>query len=574
MEPTKTQRPNRILTAAVLGTLAAGLVFYWATSRLQATRLHQMVRSDLPVLDLELEFIDAQGEKVPPDRTRLGGKPPEPRAKTPEPSPEECPELVGGDRTWGLQPSLDEKRPDHCPKTARWKVRRHPVAFSLYFLDGPRLLSFLENDPRAKELVGSKLVQGLFYDPIHAGRVRARDLQLEGIEGAVLSTLFREALAARAELHYDMSHGRKGFVFSFVRNECPFASRLLPLIGARLARSGYRIPSLKEPVLEMRIGPQRLFLTQVEDRVYLANSLEGLLNVLESLPPRPVDLPKTPLVLTMRGEAFLEKVLPVLFGSETWQAHLGIGLSAEDPGVVEFPLGKAARHLSPRIFKGVLAGIPRDVFASAAAGFHIPPDMTPEQWRRLAVEGPGEPSGNLPGEAGVALVWDLSSQDGPITQVGLAVAAQTAPDKAEGFKRYLADPELTAVCGGGTVFLAASSRNLLVRMKESCEAQSLSVLDWDRGPVRDELEKAQVFVSLNPGAGLKELLLAGGAKAGDTGDFAPEWKQQYEKAKEAMRFEGEWVSRALPVLAYAGSGGLPNEPARLKQVRVREGGSR
>ena len=44
-----------------------------------------------------------------------------------------------------------------------------------------------------------------------------------------------------------------------------------------------------------------------------------------------------------------------------------------------------------------------------------------------------------------------------------------------------------------------------------------------------------------------------GAKRADAGEFEPEWKQQYEKAKEAMRTDSEKVFRGLPILAYAGS---------------------
>ncbi|NJL59833.1 MAG: hypothetical protein HC887_09505 [Desulfobacteraceae bacterium] len=129
-------------------------------------------------------------------------------------------------------------------------------------------------------------------------------------------------------------------MFSFVRGECPYASKTLPMIVRFLARSGFTVPGMAEPILEMKVGLQRLFLTQYEDRVYLSNGLEALLNVIESVPP-PKEMPKLPLVFTVRSEAFMENdVLPVIIGQETWEGHLGFGLSAQDFGALQVSSGK------------------------------------------------------------------------------------------------------------------------------------------------------------------------------------------------------------------------------------------
>ena len=346
----------------------------------------------------------------------------------------------------------------------------------------------LTKTARVKELFQTRFFQGIFYEPLHSASVRAEDLNLEGLEGAFLARLIREALQAHGELHYDISHGKKGVVFSFVRDECAFASKALPVAVRVLARSGYRIPKLQEPILEMRIGLQRVFLTQYGDRVYLANGLEGLLNVIESLRPPEKNLPKTPLALTIRTEAFVDKLLPVMVGQPTWAVNLGLGLSEEAPGVLQFAPGKFAGHLRPKLFKGVLAGIPHDAFAAVSTSFYLAPNMTSEEWKRLATQGPEGPAQNRPEEAGVALLWDLTSAEEQSSNVGIVIANQTTPDEIEKFKQYFADPKLTAECGGGTVFLAATSRNLLSRMKESCEPQSLSVLDWERGARTKDIE--------------------------------------------------------------------------------------
>ena len=152
-------------------------------------------------------------------------------------------------------------------------------------------------------------------------------------------------------------------------------------------------------------------------------------------------------------------------------------------------------------------------------------------------------------EAGVAILWDFNADYDPPSHMGVVIANQTSPDEVDDFRRYFTDRDLTASCGGGTVFLAATSRGLLTRMKEACDRQSLSVLDWERGAKTETLHSAQLLLFMDPGTAMRELFLAGGAKRADAGEFAPEWKQQYEKAKEAMRTDSEKVFRVLPILA-------------------------
>jgi hypothetical protein len=254
--------------------------------------------------------------------------------------------------------------------------------------------------------------------------------------------------------------------------------------------------------------------------------------------------------------------------------NFGLGLSEESPGLLQFAGGKFAKHLRPRLFHGVLASIPHDVFAAAATSAYLPPDMNVQEWQLLAANGPGNRKSDGPEEAGFALLWDFSSEGDKLTNIGVVIANQKTPDEIEGFRHYFADPELTAECGGGTVFLAATSQTLLTRMKEACGGQSLSVLDWERGAKRKAYETSQFLLFMNPGVGLRELSLAGGAKSGDAGEFEPEWKQLYEQAKEVMRADGELVFGRLPIVAYTGNAVRTEDLVQLKGFTVKQGASR
>ncbi len=522
------------------------------------------------MLDLQLQFIDINSDEVPAKETRLAGEITV-TEKAPGPGTDACPEIKGGDIRGGADVKAGDKLAAKCSKTVRWYVKRHPIGLSLYFAEPRKVLSYVEKNGAFNEIWQSRFIQGILHDPLRNASIRAQDLGLQGLEGTFIATLIKESIAAHGQLHYDVVHGRKGFVYSFVRNECPYASKALPVIARVLARSGYKVPKLKEPILEMRIGLQRVFITEYETRVYVANGLEALFNVIENMQTPGTDMPNSPVVLALRGDAFVDNLLPVMTGQPAFEIDLGFGLSKESPDVLRFPAGKFGRHLRPKIFKGVFAGIPHDAFAAAVTSFYLPPDMSPDQWRHLATEGPGDQPANGPEESGIAFIWDLSSEGQEITNMGVVIASQTSPDDVHRFKNFFVNPRLTADCGGGTVFLAATSNPLLTRMKEACERQSLSVLDWERGSLTEEFSAKQFLFFLNPGTGMRELFLAGGAKSNDQEDTRNQWKEHYEKAKAGMRADSEKVFGGLPVFAYSGNVTPTEKTVELKGVNVRQG---
>jgi len=445
------------------------------------------------------------------------------------------------------------------------------VGLSLFFIKPETILPLFAKEGPVKTLWESRFVQGLLREPLQSGRVRAEDLGLQGLEGAFLEKLVKEALSADGILHYDFIHGDKGFVFSFVRNKCFYAATALPVIAAKLARSGYQVPGIEEPVLEMHVGLQRFFLCQHKERVYLANGLEALLNVVDQEAPLEKDGPKTPLVLSLRAEAFLDKLVPALAGKPGFHLNLGIDFSETDPGALRFDSGKYADSLRPGLFKGVPASIPQDVFAAVVTSFHFSPGLTDEEWRELAENGVKEPAAKEPTESGVAILWDLSAEEPGITGVGVAIANQTAPGNVEELNRYFKNKELTGSCGGGTVYLAATNKNLLLRMQETCERRSMSILDLERGQKSSLYSTAQLSMLVNPGGGLRELLLAGGAAASAGTDFEPQWKQELEKAKARLYAEGKTVFGGLPILGYAGNAEPGAQTVELKGFTVKQG---
>jgi hypothetical protein len=569
VESTITGKSKTLIKVAVFSALLVSLLLFLIYKGLHGLSLGSLVKNDLPMLNLDLQFIDLNGEDVPADLTKLAsettasGKPTAAGNKV-------CPEIEGGD-TGGSSGQTDEQTPKDCPKTATWYVKRHPIGVSLSFNDPQRLRSFFESNQSFKEIWQSRFVQGVLHDPLRSASIRAENLGLQELEGTFLTTLIKESLAAHARLDYDMVHGREGFVYSFIRSECPYAAKALPVIARVLVRSGYTTEKLDEPILEMRIGLQRVFITEYQSRIFLANGLEALLNVLESSRSPGRETESAPVMLSVDGEAFIEKFLQVMTGEPAFRIDLGFGLDRDSADFLSFPAGKYTGHLRPKIFKGVFAGIPHDVFSAAVTSFYLPPDMTSEEWRRLAKEGPAEQPSNGPEEGGLAFIWDLSSQSDEITEMGVVIATQSSPEAAEQLAGYFTNPGLTAECGGGTVFLAATSEMLLTRMKESCERQSLSMLDWERGAHAGQSGSQQLLFFMNPGAGMRELFLAGGAGSSDLETAGEPWKVQYEQSKTVMRDDGEKIFSALPIFAYSGNVPATAKKVRLNGVKVRQG---
>jgi hypothetical protein len=545
--------------------VAAGVLL---TRKAAETPLAKLVKPDLPMLELRVKTRDLDGDDLTAEESRIADGREAPVAT------EHCPALVGGDDASATTASSSTPRPADCPRVATWYVKTHPIALSLYFEQGKELLAWYDGHPEARELARSRFVQGLFQGLWNSLKVKAEDLKLEGLQGEFMNTLVREAIAAHGQLHYDLVHGREGWVLSFRRGDSAYAVKALPVMASLLASSGYKLAKLPAPVLEMRVGLQRFFLTEYQDRVYLAHGLEALLNVIESLTPPAGGIPDAPASLTLRAEVFVDKILPVMAGTDSLDLTVRFALKDGELGSLSLPAGPWTRHLHARIFEGVLAAIPHDSFAAVATSLRLPATWTEQDWRKLATDGPAPQAESAPEESGFAVVWDFDGQDSPAGAVGVIVANQTEPQATGAYQQYLRKTDLSAECGGGALFLAATSERLLNRMKESCARQSLSPLDWERGAAKQRYSSAQLAAFVNPGTGLKELFLAGGAAGDeDAGDFAPRWKQDYEKAKAAMRKDGDTLFGRLPILAYAGRAG-GGQTVTLEGFAVSQGGGK
>lgn len=541
MEPLTPSKRLIVISVAVALTATAGVVAY---RQLSKAPLSGMLRADLPMLDLTVKLRDTDDQDLDSAGSRIGS------SDEPPAGDEHCPALSGGDISSATVASSEVQRPTDCPRQAAWYIKKHPVAFTLYFNQGEAFLAWWDSQPQIKTLVDNRFSQGLLFGLLQSLKVKAEQLNLQGLQGEFLAHLLRDAIAANAELHYDMAHGNRGWVLSYLRGDSEFAEQALPAMAGLLASSGYRIAKLPEPILEMKVGFQQFFLTEYQHRLYLAQSLEALLNVIDSVEPL-YKHSSAPLNLTVRAEAFIANLLPMLTGSPNLDAQFDFDLKDGKLGALTLPTGPWSKQLHDKLFEGVLASIPHDAFAAAAASIQLPPTLTADDWRKFAEEGPSQAAPNQePG--GLAVVWDFAA-DNPRGAVGVIVANPNQPQASQAYQQYLRNAELSSECAGGSVFLAATSQGLLTRMKEACAHQSLSPLDWQRGAEKQRLQSAQVMTFVNPGAGIRELFLAGGAgNAQDANDFAPRWQQDYEKAKAAMREDGDKLFGSLPIFSYAG----------------------
>ncbi|MDT4329910.1 hypothetical protein ACQE3E_04095 [Methylomonas sp. MED-D] len=542
MEPLTPAKRLTAMAAAAALVVTAGVVAY---RQLTEKPLGQLTRAGLPMLDLAVQLTDADGNVLVAEGSRVANGEPAPEGD------ERCPALSGGDIASATAVDASVPRAGDCPRRAAWYVKKHPVALTLRFNDGAAFLNWWDRQPRLQALADDRFVHGLFFGLLQSLKVRAEQLNLDGLQGEFLQQLLRDALGADAELHYDMAHASQGWVLSYRRSASRYSDRAMPALAGLLAASGYRVGKLPQPILETRIGPQKLFFTEYQGRVYLAQGLEALLNVIDSVAPQ-TQAGAAPLSLTLRAEAFVGHLLPVFVGAAEYPLRWDFALTEGELGVLQLPPALWQTRLHGQLFEGVLASMPHDAFAGVAASLALPPTWTLDDWRGLATDGPATAPPS-PEPAGIALIWDFNA-DSPAGAVGVIVANPGQPQASAAYVQYLKNPDLSAECAGGSLFLAASSESLLTRMKDACARQSLSPLDWQRGAEKSRWQAAQLAAFVNPGAGLRELFLAGGAgeTAQDSNEFAPRWQQDYANAKAAMRRDGDKLFAGLPIFSYAG----------------------
>lgn len=535
-------RPGlRAVAVALAVLLVAVLVVEVGLRRTPASRL---LGADTPLVRLSVEVVGDDGAPVPAGSSRLGGGAP---SATPSPAATAA--------SGAAVPSPSEP----AAQVVALKVERAPIAISIHALRGAELLSWLETNPAASEVLRSDLVQGMLTDVLRTLRVRAEDLKMPEAKGAFLAALARDVVSAGGALHYDPSRGRRGFVVSFERARSAIAGRLLPVALRTLARRELVVDRASLSIVEVLVGEQTLFVTERDGIVYVASSLPAVLNAIE-VGPLPAPVGAGTVAVTVRAEAWLQNLLPLAVGSKEWAATWTIDLAKPGgAGSVTTSGGTMFGYLAPAIDDVVLGAIPRDAFAAAAASVPFPKEMSAEDWNRLAHEGLKRAAHAGAAPAGVGVVWDLSQKNASLSEIGVIVR-RPAGGESPRLGGYVGKDVFTAGCADDAVWLAATSELLLTRMREACDRQSPSMIDARR-EVEQATQGAQLFAALNLAPGVRELLDAGAAAASGLRDrsltqgatTSPEWKQQYLRAVDRARGAAAATLEGLPLLVFQGT---------------------
>jgi hypothetical protein len=541
------------LAVLVVGAVVASLA-------LRQTRIDRFVPPGTPRVRLHVAVLDSERKEVAPADSRLADATPPATDTAPVESPTTtAPSAVQPVSTGGGRPVAGPGEPPERDATV--KLTRAPIGLSIYVLDDRALVAWATENPTAREVLSSELVRGAFQDALRTTRVRGEDLKMgSDVQGAFLLPVLRDVLGADAALHYDASQGRRGWVLSFRRGGAPLASRLLPPVLGALARRTYRLAKPDLSVVEVLVGEQPLFLAETDGIVHVGTSLRGVLQVIEVGPlPAPSGARGT-LAVTVRAEAWVQNLLPLVTGSREFQTTWSVDLArADSAGSIATSGATIFAHLRPALPPGVLAAVPRDAFAAVAASLPVPLGLTPDDWNRVAHD--GIPAAKAPGRdpAGIALVWELSEKSASLSEVGVAVQPGGGEVDAE-LSGYLRPGVAHDTCAGGSVWLAATTELLLTRMRESCERQSASLLDWRSGRGG---EPGQLVLLVDPRVGFAEMLTAGIGAASQERETAsfndppndPEWKRRYLDAIGRARASGDATVARLPALVYEGKAG-------------------
>ena len=561
MEEIPPKRRNyQIALITALATLGACLFLWQLAGKQPISGLR--AASAVPGVQVKLSITDIHREQIAADKTRfkIDNAAAAPAAsQTPAATP---PPLPPG------------KHPSPTPelKQISLSLIKRPPSLSIGFGSGRAMLDWFDNSVAAKSFLESDVIQGIFRDVMATLQVRTDDLELSGMRGLTIMTMFREAVAAHGAVHYDMYEGRQGFTFNFVRSEAPILSRFLPLLTSAVRRHSYNVPGLNNPVVELSLGKQLLLLTEDKKRVYVSNGIKALLNVLDTPGINEVSPNSEDLVMaTVRAETILDKLLPIIAGSQHWNSSIVLNFAGK-PAAPELSLAfdpaKAFAFLRPQISPAVLSAIPQNVFASAAASFAIPPEMTADDWSNVALDKISAPQAAT-AEGGVALIWDLSAKKDPgLSNVGVVIYMPDPDSAAMKLSDYFNEEQtFFEECENGKIWLASSDELLLTRMKEACARQSSSLLNWFEDGSLKKIEAApQLVFSFTPAVGFDETFTAGRAAPGGgeeteaAGEEGSEenstkpasWKQAYQDAVERSSAASKKFSSTLPAFVFLG----------------------
>jgi hypothetical protein len=530
--PARRSGKRRLVVAAGIAAAVAALAWF-GLHRISSAPL---TVAGVPRINLAVSVIDREGA---------------PAETTPTPTADRTPASAD---FWRPRPTptLEPAERDESIELAR-----APIAVSVYVLDGGSLLAWASSNPSARAILDSELVQGMSKDVLRAIRVRGEDLKLQGVQGPFLDALARDVISANAVIHYDHSRGRRGYVLAFERGRSSLAGRLLPLIVGAVGKREYRVGSLGVSIIEIVLGPQRLFVTERGGEVYLGSSVAALLNLILESPPPPSGAQGT-IAVTARAEAWLRDLVPATTGQDhfdlTWTADLR---EKNSPGEIRAGSAEFFGLLQPSLDQAVLSAMPRDAFAVVAASVPFPHAQASDDRQRFEAD-PGAKS------AGIAIAWDFELTDKLRTQVGVAALARR-DEEQPALASLVSDGAFSDQCAGGAVLLAATSELLLTRMREACNGQSIG-LD-DRIPAGNEAP--QIVLAVAAGDALVQVLDRGIGVAkeerisgipNDAG--VADWRKKYDEAVEHARDSAVKTLAALPNVVFTGR--ATNQGAVLK----------
>ena len=546
---------------------------------LKAYSLRDSLGSDVPVLDLHVAYYDSAGVLLAGGgESSLKGGDVKVASEAPVQGKSDnqstqggsknstCPSVSGGDLRRSALPSHPEDgdgNPISCDLSAQWNVYRHPVALSLFIKDGGAVIDWYEQNSSFSSLRETPLWKGLTEALAVVLKVRGIDLALPTLpladwSGQFLKPLFKEVLRADATLHYDLIHGAGGVVLSFNKEKTSMVAQALPLLINHLGSAAYEVetPSFTAPaatkelgtVVQVRLQGRKFYVYEANSRVSIGTSLEGLLNVLSNeealVPPHGEVPPHTSALAVVRGEAFLDKLLPVVIGKNEAPVMLALALSREHSAIshAEIPGGPYTTALAVEPFQGIVASVPKDILGALITSAKVPVDQPVAQWSFSTAA--NKSSG------GLALVWDIRGEEGTF-HYGIAVAAPPELDVGENHERlraFLSDGAVATTCAGSSVWLGATSDFLLSRMQEACNKRSLSVLDTKEGSSSADLSKQQLSLLLNSKVAVKELYRLGGGATYSSDEAA----LGEVAAQKRLLTETDRLADGLPLLGFSG----------------------
>ncbi|WGL61146.1 hypothetical protein QEJ31_05995 [Pigmentibacter sp. JX0631] len=457
------------------------------------------------------------------------------------------------------------KRPDSkavCDNFEKIILARTNPTLVIKIANGKDFYNWYTKNEKFQKIKESEVFSGYMSNYSDIKNITSLEIGFKKVAEPFLNILLKEIIEANPIIYYDTIRGKNGIVLEYNTEDTRSSKNILVTITKKYGKKKYAFKGSNVKIWEINLANQDIYISEVENKIYLSFNLITLINTLEN--PREefsIKDPNASVVAKLRLESYFDNFLNVLFEKNKYNPEFSFKLTENETKPLNMKLerNKLFDILTPSFSDGVLKSIPHDVFFSFAASISIPnpipvDDLIIDEKLNYDVFKLGK------NKSGFAFIWDLNSDAKfNISEVGLIIS-NNKTNLDEGFPidgLVAAENGIVEYCKQANVYIMASSSQLFNKMSSSCKSQNKSILNWKSGDLNN-FTSSQLFFSFNLNtffsssflSATKNLLSDDNENSGK--EQIPDWKRKSIQEINNMKNDTLKTLNQLPIFGFYG----------------------